>query len=212
MRSRDDLEMVEMHDLASQLARELPKPAESGLAEGAALRVNESTMVRLVNKMVMDAHSQGASDIHIEANAGNRNMLIRFRKDGALVDYLELEPAYRSSLVSRIKIMAELDISERRHAQDGKIDFSKHGDIPLELRVAVIPTSNNLEDVVLRILAGAEPLPIDKLGLSERNLDEMKKMVARSYGLILVCGPTGSGKTTTLHSVLRHINKRDTKI
>lgn len=210
--SREDLKKVEMQDLASQLSREASKPAPAPQVEGSAARVSESTMVRLVNMMIMDAHSQGASDIHIEANPGNRNLLIRFRKDGALVDYLELEPAYRSSLVSRIKIMADLDISERRHAQDGKIDFSRHGGIPIELRVAVIPTANNLEDVVLRILAGAEPLPIDKLGLSERNLDELKKMVARSYGLILVCGPTGSGKTTTLHSVLRHINHRDTKI
>ena len=201
-----------MQDLAGQLSREMPKPAEPAQADGSAARVGESTMVRLVNKMIMDAHAQGVSDVHIEANPGNRNLLIRFRKDGVLVDYLELEAAYRSSLVSRIKIMADLDISERRHAQDGKIDFSRHGGIPIELRVAVIPTTNNLEDVVLRILAGAEPLPLDKLGLSARNLDELKKMVVRSYGLILVCGPTGSGKTTTLHSVLRHINQRDTKI
>ena len=210
--SRDELEMLEMHDLASQLSRDAPKAADQAQFDGTAARVSESTMVRLVNKMVMDAHSQGASDIHIEANQGSRSMVIRFRKDGVLADYLELDPAYRSSLVSRIKIMAELDISEHRHAQDGKIDFGRHGGIPIELRVAVIPTANNLEDVVLRILAGAEPLPIDKLGLSGRNLEELAKMVARSYGLILVCGPTGSGKTTTLHSVLRHLNQRETKI
>lgn len=211
-RAHAELNLIEMHDLASQLSREVPKPTESMQFDGATARVNESTMVRLVNKMIMDAHSQGASDIHIEANPGNRKLLIRFRKDGALTEYLELEPTYRSSLVSRIKIMADLDISERRHAQDGKIDFSRHGGMAIELRVAVIPTTNNLEDIVLRILAGAEPLPIDKLGLSLRNLGELKKMVARSYGLILVCGPTGSGKTTTLHSMLRHINQSNTKI
>ena len=207
-----ELNLIEMHDLAGQLSRESPKPMDAKQLEGASARVNESTMVRLVNKMIMDAHSQGASDIHIEANPGNRNLLIRFRKDGALTDYLELEPAYRSSLVSRIKIMADLDISEHRQAQDGKIDFSRHGGMAIELRVAVIPTTNNLEDIVLRILAGAEPLPMDKLGLSTHNLGELKKMVARSYGLILVCGPTGSGKTTTLHSMLRHINQSNTKI
>ena len=207
-----DLEMVQMHDLAIQLSQETAGTAALELAEEPATRVSESTLVRLVNKMIMDAYGQGASDIHIETNPGKRNLRVRFRKDGGLVDYLELEPAYRSSLVSRIKIMAELDISERRRAQDGKIDFSRHGGMPIELRVAVIPTTNNLEDVVLRILAGAEPLPIDRLGLSGRNLDELKKMVARSYGLILVCGPTGSGKTTTLHSLLRHINESDTKI
>ncbi len=212
LRPSEELAKVEMHDLTNQLSREAPMHAEPERTEESTARVSESTMVRLVNKMIMDAHAQGASDIHIEANPGSRNMLIRFRKDGALVDYLELEPAYRSSLVSRIKIMADLDISERRRAQDGKIDFGRHGGSRIELRVAVIPTANNLEDVVLRILAGAEPLPINKLGLSARNLDELKKMVARSYGLILVCGPTGSGKTTTLHSVLRHLNQRDTKI
>jgi type II secretory ATPase GspE/PulE/Tfp pilus assembly ATPase PilB-like protein len=211
-RAHAELNLIEMHDLAGQLSRESPKPAESMQFDGAASRVNESTMVRLVNKMIMDAHSQGASDIHIEANPGNRNLLIRFRKDGALTNYLELESTYRSSLVSRIKIMSDLDISERRQAQDGKIDFSRHGGMAIELRVAVIPTTNNLEDIVLRILAGAEPLPVDKLGLSTHNLEEMKKMVARSYGLVLVCGPTGSGKTTTLHSMLRHINQPNTKI
>lgn len=211
-RSRDDLEKMAIGDLAIMLTQEAPRPAEPGQAEESAARVSASALVRLVNKMIMDAHGQGASDIHIEANSGTQNLLIRFRKDGALADYLELEPAYRNVLVSRIKIMADLDISERRRAQDGKIDFSRFGGIPIELRVAVIPTANNLEDVVLRILAGAERLPLDKLGFSAHNMNEMKKMASRSYGLILVCGPTGSGKTTTLHSVLPLINRRDTKI
>lgn len=208
----DDMEKVEMQDLAIQLSQEAPRPVDLAQTEESAVRVSESTLVRLVNKMIVDAHAQGASDIHIETNPGKRSMRIRFRKDGALMDYLELDPAYCASMVSRIKIMAGLDISERRHAQDGKIDFSRYGGMPIELRVAVIPTANNLEDVVLRILAGAEPLPLDRLRLSARNLDELKKMLVRSYGLILVCGPTGSGKTTTLHSVLRHINEPDTKI
>lgn len=208
----DGNDKLEMQDLATQLSQEAPLLAELALTEKSATLVEKNTLVRLVNKMIMDAHAQGASDIHIESNPGKLSMRIRFRKDGALVDYLELEPVYCVSLVSRIKIMAGLDISEHRHAQDGKIDFSRYGGIPIELRVAVIPTANNLEDVVLRILAGAEPLPIDKLGLSVRNLSELKKMLERSYGLILVCGPTGSGKTTTLHSVLHHINEPDVKI
>jgi type II secretory ATPase GspE/PulE/Tfp pilus assembly ATPase PilB-like protein len=211
-RAHAELNLIEMHDLAGQLSREAPKSTDSIQFEGASARVNESTMVRVVNKMIMDAHAQGASDIHIEANPGNRNLLIRFRKDGQLTDYLELESTNRSALVSRIKIMSDLDISERRQAQDGKIDFSRHGGMAIELRVAVIPTTNNLEDIVLRILAGAEPLPMEKLGLSAYNLSELKKTVARSYGLVLVCGPTGSGKTTTLHSMLRHINQSNTKI
>ena len=95
--------------------------------------------------------------IHIESNTGS-DTRIRFRKDGDLEDYLDLPHTYSNSLVSRIKIMAELDISEHRHPQDGKIDFGKHGPLSIELRVAIIPTANNLEDVVLRILGGAEPL------------------------------------------------------
>jgi type II secretory ATPase GspE/PulE/Tfp pilus assembly ATPase PilB-like protein len=199
-------------DLTSQLARETKRTQQPIKDIVAASRVSENTLVRLVNKIIVDAHAQGASDIHIESNGGSSYTRIRFRKDGDLEDYLELPQAYNSSVVSRIKIMAELDISEHRHPQDGKIDFSKHGPFPIELRVAVIPTANNLEDVVMRILGGAEPLPLDQVGFSELDLELLKKLISRSFGLFLVCGPTGSGKTTTLHSLLREINRPDLKI
>ena len=175
-------------------------------------RVTDNPLVRLVNKIIIDAHAQGASDIHIESNPGKAATRIRFRKDGDLEDYLELQPAFRSALVSRIKIMAGLDISEHRHAQDGKINFGRFGPLPIELRVAVLPTTNQLEDVVLRLLGGVELLPLDKLGLLDHDMSRIKAMITRSYGLILVCGPTGSGKTTTLHSVLQLINRPDLKI
>lgn len=200
---------AEVNALAWQLAREAP-PADSEDKNDA--RVSDNALVRLVNKIIIDAHTQGASDIHIENNPGKAFTRVRFRKDGDLEDYLELLPAYRNALVSRIKIMAGLDISEHRHAQDGKINFGRFGPLPIDLRVAVIPTANHLEDVVLRLLGGVEPLPITQLGLSVRDLAEIEQMVTRSYGLILVCGPTGSGKTTTLHSVLHHINRPDLKI
>jgi type II secretory ATPase GspE/PulE/Tfp pilus assembly ATPase PilB-like protein len=199
-------------DLTSQLARETQKSQRPIHQVVAASRVSENTLVRLVNKIITDAHNQGASDIHIESNGDSSYTRIRFRKDGDLENYLELPHAYNSSIVSRIKIMAELDISEHRHPQDGKIDFGKQGPLPIELRVAIIPTTNNLEDVVLRILGGAEPLPLDQVGFSDRDLTLLKKMISRSFGLFLVCGPTGSGKTTTLHSVLREINRPDLKI
>ena len=198
-------------DLASQLARETQQSVRPNKDVPTDTRVSENTLVKLINKIIIEAHAQGASDIHIESNTGS-DTRIRFRKDGDLEDYLDLPQAYSNSLVSRIKIMAELDISEHRHPQDGKIDFGKHGPLSIELRVAIIPTANNLEDVVLRILGGAEPLPLDQLGFSDQDLEKLKKMISRSYGLILVCGPTGSGKTTTLHSMLRDINRPDIKI
>jgi len=205
-------DLANMDDLAIQLSRETPQPELASKGRETDVRVSENTLVRLINKMIVEAHAQGASDIHIESNPGKSATRIRFRKDGDLEDYLDLPPAYRGSLVSRIKVMAELDISERRHPQDGKIDFGKFGPLAIELRVAVIPTANNLEDVVLRILGGMQPHPLGEIGFSARDLGELRKMIARSYGLILVCGPTGSGKTTTLHSILHEINRPDIKI
>ena len=202
---------TEVSDLAQQLVRESPKRAAE-IEHPEDGHLSDNTLVRLVNKMIVDAHAQGASDIHVESNGGRLNTRIRFRKDGDLMLYLELPPTFQSALVSRIKIMSALDISEHRHAQDGKIDFSRFGPLALELRVAIVPTANNLEDVVMRLLGTSEALPIEKLGLAEDDLDVLKTMVARSYGLILVCGPTGSGKTTTLHSILHHINREDLKI
>lgn len=199
-------------DLASQLARESQGSGRASKESVIDSRVSDNTLVKLVNKIIIEAHAQGASDIHIESNPGKSDTRIRLRKDGDLEDYLDLPQAYCNALISRIKIMAELDISEHRHPQDGKIDFGRHGPLPIELRVAIIPTANNLEDAVLRILGGSEPLPLDALGFSDPDLGKLKKMIARSYGLILVCGPTGSGKTTTLHSVLRDINRPDIKI
>lgn len=173
---------------------------------------SDNALVNLVNKMIMDAHGQGASDIHIEPNPGKKNTLVRFRKDGDLVPYVELAPNYRNALVSRLKIMCNLDISERRKPQDGKIDFKKFGPLRIELRVATIPTAGGVEDVVLRVLANGEPIPLDQMGIRPESLELVKEMVKKPYGLFLVCGPTGSGKTTTLHSILGYINTPDKKI
>ena len=203
---------IKVADLTSQLARETQQSVRPNKDIAVDARVADNTLVKLINKIIVEAHAQGASDIHIESNGGKSDTRVRFRKDGDLEDYVDLPQAYSNALVSRIKIMAELDISEHRHPQDGKIDFGKHGPLSIELRVAIIPTANNLEDVVLRILGGAEPLPLDQVGFSDPDLEKLKQMISRSYGLILVCGPTGSGKTTTLHSVLRDINRPDIKI
>src|SRR6059036_790091 len=108
--------------------------------------------------------------------------------------------------------MAQLDIAERRKPQDGKIRFKMPDGREIELRVATIPTANANEDVVMRILSASEPIPMDKLGMTERNLTEIRKLADKPYGLILCVGPTGSGKTTTLHSILGYINKPERKI
>ncbi|MBK7660789.1 MAG: Flp pilus assembly complex ATPase component TadA [Betaproteobacteria bacterium] len=172
----------------------------------------DNELVKLVNKIIVDAYQQGASDIHVEPLPGKGKTGIRFRKDGSLSTYIEVPAAYRQPMVTRLKIMCDLDISEKRRPQDGKIKFKKFGPLDIELRVATIPTAGGVEDVVMRILAAGEPIPLDKLGVLPSNMERLKQCVSKPYGLFFVCGPTGSGKTTTLHSVLGSLNTVDTKI
>ena len=174
---------------------------------------SDNSLVRLINSIIIDAMTKGVSDIHIETHPGKRKVRVRFRKDGVLAPYLELPHTYRSALIARIKIMCDLDIAERRKPQDGKIDFAKFSpQHKLELRVASIPTSNGLEDVVMRLLASAKPIAMEKLGLRSSTLEALRHAVGRPYGMVLCVGPTGSGKTTTLHSVLGYLNTPDKKI
>ena len=172
----------------------------------------DNELVKLVNKIIVDAYQQGASDIHVEPQPGKGKVGVRFRKDGSLTNYIEVPAAYRSPLITRLKIMCDLDISEKRKPQDGKIKFKKFGPLDIELRVATIPTSGGVEDVVMRILAAGEPIPLDKLGILPQNMERLRGCISKPYGLFFVCGPTGSGKTTTLHSVLGSLNTVDTKI
>jgi len=195
-------------DLLSEMNED--EAIEVGTDEVSAAADNE--LVKLVNKIVVDAYNQGASDIHIEPYPGKAKTEVRLRKDGSLVPYIEVPASYRAAIVARIKIMCDLDISEKRKPQDGKIKFKKFGPLDIELRVATIPTQGGVEDIVMRILAAGEPIPLDKLGLTKLNEENLKKTVEKPYGLFFVCGPTGSGKTTTLHSVLKFLNTPDTKI
>jgi type II secretory ATPase GspE/PulE/Tfp pilus assembly ATPase PilB-like protein len=198
-------------DLLSGLEDETEVSLDGSAADEVSAAA-DNELVKLVNKVIIDAYNQGASDIHIEPYPGKAKTEIRFRKDGNLGPYIEVPASYRSAIAARIKIMCDLDISEKRKPQDGKIKFRKFGPLDIELRVATIPTAGGVEDIVMRILAAGEPIPLDKMGFSARNLDQLQKTVAKPYGLFFVCGPTGSGKTTTLHSILKSLNTPDTKI
>ena len=176
-----------------------------------AISEADSTIVKLVNKILVDAYDQGVSDIHIEPGLGKDNMEVRYRIDGSCRVFQEIPPMYKQAVISRLKIMARLDIAERRMPQDGKIKM-KYGGKEIEFRLATCPTVGGNEDAVLRILAASKPIPLDNMNFTQRNLNLIKTMSAKPYGLILAVGPTGSGKTTTLHSALGHINTRDRKI
>ena len=172
----------------------------------------DGAIVQLVNKMVIDAYNMGASDIHIEPMIGKEDAVVRFRVDGACHVYQTIPYTFKNAICSRIKIMSDLDIAERRLPQDGKIKFKRYAPLDIELRVATIPTTGRNEDVVMRLLAAGEPIRLDKMGMSERNYEAFINVIKRPYGIVLVVGPTGSGKTTTLHSALHFINKTETKI
>ncbi len=203
-------DMGDIGDILSTMDEDGETVTEIGADEASAAADNE--LVKLVNKVIIDAYNQNASDIHIEPYPGKAKTEIRFRKDGNLGPYIEVPASYRSAIVARIKIMCDLDISEKRRPQDGKIKFKKFGPLDIELRVATIPTAGGVEDIVMRILAAGEPIPLDKMGFTKLNEANIKNTVSKPYGLFFVCGPTGSGKTTTLHSVLKFLNTPDTKI
>ena len=200
---------LNVHQWADALRDASP---ETGEPAAEAVSESDSALVRFVDALIREAIQRKASDIHIETGQAGRPVRIRLRIDGELVPHLELPARYRYALVARIKIMSDLDIAEHRRPQDGKIDFSRFGGPPLELRVVTVPTAHAQEDVVLRLLNAAASMPLEGIGLSDANLAGLRSMMVKPYGLILVCGPTGCGKTTTLHSVLRELNVDRRKI
>ena len=198
--------------LLANLEQQLPSQPPSRDDEP-QIEQSDNSLVRLINQMILEAKQQGVSDIHIECQPGQEKVRVRFRRDGVLRNYIELPHTYRNALVGRLKIMCDLDISERRKPQDGKINFGRwvQGQ-RLELRVATIPTANGLEDVVMRLLASARALPLDAMGIAPDTLHKLRTVIERPYGMVLCVGPTGSGKTTTLHAALSHINTPERKI
>ncbi|ROZ79144.1 GspE/PulE family protein [Ramlibacter sp. WS9] len=203
-------EGASIDDLLADLSA--PVDDEGGEEGDVMSAAADNELVKFVNKVIIDAYNQKVSDIHIEPLPGKQKTGIRFRIDGTLQPYVEVPSHFRQAMVTRLKIMCDLDISEKRKPQDGKIKFKKFGPIDIELRVATIPSAGGVEDVVMRILAAGEPIPLEKLGLTAHNKERLEKTVSKPYGLFYVCGPTGSGKTTTLHSILKFLNTPDTKI
>ncbi|HEX8172999.1 MAG TPA: ATPase, T2SS/T4P/T4SS family [Thermoanaerobaculia bacterium] len=204
----EGVDLAKIIDMLGDGEAEIEEEAKSTEPE---IDETDSGIVRLANQLIIEAFNRGASDIHVEPDGAKNPCLVRLRVDGECMKFMEVPGAHRNALVQRLKIMSKLDISERRKPQDGKIRF-KYAKGTIELRVATIPTANGNEDVVMRILAASKPLPLDKMGFSERNLTRFKEILAKPYGICLVVGPTGSGKTTTLHSALGFINTEDMKI
>ncbi len=205
----DDADLSRIiNDLGTGEEGEAEELEDSGQPE---IDETDSGIVRLCNQIIIDAYNKGASDIHVEPYGKLAPTIVRLRVDGECEKYIDVPAPHRNALVQRLKIMAKLDIAEKRRPQDGKIRF--RGPMgTIELRVATIPTTGANEDVVMRILAASKPLPLEKMGFLERNLGEFKTILQKPYGICLVVGPTGSGKTTTLHSALGFINTEDMKI
>jgi type II secretory ATPase GspE/PulE/Tfp pilus assembly ATPase PilB-like protein len=194
-------------ELATKAGSEL-----AGRPEHVSGYENDSVIVRLVNQVIAEAHRVGASDIHIEPYADRKGVSVRFRVDGTCFTSMRIPSVYQRALVSRIKIMANLDIAESRKPQDGKIHFKLSQGHDIELRVATLPTSGDNEDVVLRLLSMKETMPLEAMEFSPDVLHAVKDLSERPHGILLCVGPTGSGKTTTLHAVLKHINTDERKI
>lgn len=170
---------------------------------------DEAPIIRLVNQLLVRAVKQKASDIHVEPF--EKDLLVRYRIDGILYTIMNPPKKAQNSIISRIKIMADLNIAEKRLPQDGRIRIKLAGK-DIDIRVSVLPTSYG-ESVVMRLLDRSKALiPLTKLGFSARNLVLINDLVHRSHGIILVTGPTGSGKSTTLYAALSTINEPDIKI
>jgi type IV pilus assembly protein PilB len=202
------------NELASELVENLPtdlKLVEQVSTDFGAIDelAAGSPVINLVNGLIQRAVRDGASDIHIEP-ARSRSM-VRFRIDGLLYEVLTLRPDVHPAIISRLKVMANLDIAERRMPQDGRIQVVTQGRT-IDLRFSSLPGIHG-EKVVLRVLDKNQSiLDVEKLGMRQPNLELFKKLLGYSYGLILVSGPTGSGKTTTLYAALNYLNNIEKNI
>lgn len=200
-------------DFKLQLIKETDKGEEVLSIE--KLTADTSPIIRLIDSTLYDALSKRASDIHIEA--GHEGVIIKYRVDGVLYRATEpLDSRFQSPIISRIKVMSELDISERRVPQDGRFKV-RLGGKSIDFRVSIMPSSFG-EDAVIRILdkeaiaSDLKGLTLEALGISPREIERLRRMIREPYGMVLVTGPTGSGKTTTLYAALSEINNDQEKI
>ena len=205
---------INLDDLVAELEAEAETQAMAaeeleGLEED-ELDENASPVVQLVNRLIVEAVDIGCSDIHVEPCKGKNPAVVRMRVDGVCRPMLQIPSTHIRAVTSRIKVLSRLDIAERRKPQDGKMVVKVNGQ-PIELRVATLPTVNG-ESVIMRILAAGDPLPFEKLNLAPNNQEQIEEMLTHPHGLMLVVGPTGSGKTTTLHGLLGYLNQPDRKI
>lgn len=203
---RDDTSLVELNTVVGSSdpldTIEIVIEDEEDVALDELLRsTEEPPAIRLVNAVILEALRMGVSDIHIQPRT--KNVVVRYRLDGVLTDKIQIPHYLYPSLVSRIKIMAELNIAERRRPQDGRIAVKTPNRI-VDLRISTLPTING-EKIVMRILDRNSAIHrIEELGFAANDLDKVLAMVTRPQGIILATGPTGSGKTTTLYSLLQH--------
>ncbi len=205
-----------MGELFDQLAEDLgveeteeDKVEAVSIKEGA--KEEDAPIVKLCNRIIEDAHRLGGSDIHVEPL--EKMVQVRVRRDGSLEKMLNVPTHAKNALVARYKIMGDMNITEHRVPQDGRIRFKEHGGrYDVELRVNICPTVGGNEDIVMRILADSKPLPLEKMGFMPWVIEPYKAEFLKPYGMILCVGPTGSGKTTTLHSTVANINTTDRKI
>jgi general secretion pathway protein E len=203
-----------MSDKSSNLSESSKKDDADDFANQLKIDVTDSDdddapIIRYVNAIIFKASSERASDVHIEPYEDK--LKVRFRVDGVLYDVASEDKAFQAAIISRVKIMAGLNIAEKRLPQDGRIGLKIAGK-DVDIRVSTVPTQFG-ERIVMRLLdkAGAV-LDIQQLGVDKRNLDGLVKLLNKPNGIILVTGPTGSGKTTTLYACLTHINKPDLNI
>ncbi|UFS70522.1 GspE/PulE family protein [Geomonas sp. RF6] len=201
----DDIVDALISELREEQITVVEEPVETNFVEP------DSKVIRLVNRILIGAHELGASDIHFEPGPRHAPLMLRYRVDGECFQAHQIPHMYKGAIISRLKIIANLDIAERRKPQSGKIVLQT-AHAALEYRLEITPTVGRQEDAVLRVLSTSKPLPLENMAFSGRNLDTFTKMLTRPYGIILCVGPTGSGKTTTLHSALAHINSPGRKI